>query len=267
MLAAVMAAYAVLQAPVADPACYKIATFIGFSGDESLAAWKVSVRCPVGNGAWDRFELMRTTDTRTGLTVESYRLSGIQRITRRGSVANVPARRLMMGHPDWRKARSREAWVTLAHQARFSADPLSPRQAAIIVVPNAESRITVDETENGYSIRGEPGQPLGFALTLVAEPPVELARFSQEARPGETLVAAVSLDRSPSGLNVAVLARFETLGDVSNPPASFGKVARLGVPTTKDPWPEDDPSIYVRDENLDLAEHLNRAAMSWDLNW
>ena len=261
-----MVAYAALQVPVADTACYKIVTFVGFSGDESLAAWKVSVRCSVNNGAWDRYELMRTVDTRTGLTLESYRLSQIQRITRYGSAARVPQKRLAQKHPRWRKARSREAWVTLAHQGRFDADPLSPRQAAIIVVPDAGSRVTVEELDDGYSIRGEPGQPLGFSLTLVAEPPVELAHFSREAEPGQTLVTAVNLDRSPSGLHVAVIARFESLGDVSQPPVTFGKVARLGVPT-KQPWPEDDPSIYIRDPNLDLAEQLHRAAMSGNSGW
>lgn len=218
----------------------KEVSFLGFSSDGSVAAWRIDVvsHDPAGRYG-DHYTLVRAVDPRTNETLQTFRGSPIRRVGREGGPRRADPAILASTHPKWKRAAPVEAWREVAEQGRFAHEPVAAEERFVIV---SDPDVTLEASVEGstFTLVGEPYGALGFTVAYRSGRLVHLGRFREEGRRGATLSATVRLFGSRSGQWVAVLCRFRDLEGERR--LSYGKVAPLPAgPAAAPPGSPDAP--------------------------
>lgn len=254
MLVTVLSGLLIVAAPQAGVVnTEKAVSFIGFSEDESAAAWRIMVSVERASGVFDEYTLVRVVDTASNLTLETYRDSDIRR-TNNGSRVKVPVEYMSSYYPEWGRAAPRGDWQALAETAKFNAIPVTSRSAVLSVVADPDVSLRAVSRGNAFKIVGRTHEPLGYTLQVVDGRRTLLGRYREEGKEGQTISATVHLMRSKSGNLLAVLNRF----DRDESTISYGKI----VPVTAEPILVARQVTYTPDfnPNLAIAAHLHAMA-------
>lgn len=89
------------------PAEDKTVEFVGFSRDETVAAWRLEVRRPRDDGrSIDTFTLIRLVKSIDNTPLVDFRASSVRRTNDKGRVLHVNSATLEADNPDWARAES-----------------------------------------------------------------------------------------------------------------------------------------------------------------
>ena len=224
--------------PVARSFTERDVNFVGFSSDESAAAWRVGVRRYDRSGYVDHYTLIKISDTQNNDVMAVFRGSEIWREDHQGRRKSVSMEKLLVKNPEYEHAEPRRLWMELNMTHAFAASEVSPTAFYVSVIPDADMGLDT-YTQNGalYVRAREPG-PLGYRLVGSPdyETSVALGHYREEPGREATLQAKVTIFASRSKKRIAILNRFEVVYGRRLVPGSYGAV--VGVPLPLEQRPE-----------------------------
>ncbi len=193
---------------------HKIVDFVGFSKDESAAAWRVAIERHQANGAVDSFTLIHLVAVETNQPLATFRGSPIQR-TRDGRRVRARARRLEGDNPDYEGAATLADWKRVKRKGRFAFKPLKIDDATLRFLPDEDLDMEMERTRESLNALGQVGEPVGYRpmVRTLGGDHVSLGHVREAGQPGTRIEAAVLAFHSKTGLTIAVLNRFSTTGD------------------------------------------------------
>src|SRR5688572_22035086 len=191
MFATLLTAW-IAAAPAGDVvSSHKDVTFVGFSEDENLAAWRLKVTNTRRSGVVDHYTVIRVVDTVSNLVIEVYRESDIRR-TNGAQDVRIPVEYLAAANPEWGEAAPSEEWLARKKDAKFASVLVNPREAILGVVPDPDTKLKAFSQGNGFRVIGHKGQDLGYTLHVVSdETRTTLGRFRDVGAKDRTLTANV----------------------------------------------------------------------------
>lgn len=214
-------------------------TFIGFSSDELLAAWRIDVeeRRPELRVV-DGYSLVRVVGSVTGSRVGTYRASEIRRVDLRGRKVKTPDIALAEANATWAEALSQEDWRAFDSQMQFRSFQLLAANS-FSVVPDRDCDIEIEHFD--WDIRADktssiartirivsraPGS-LGYTISAGIDSALHVGHFRFDANDGETVRAWVDIVQSASGRYLAVTNRFEAARGKAQRIEMQAKIVRL----------------------------------------
>lgn len=248
----------IAAAPAGDVvSSHKDVTFVGFSEDENLAAWRLKVTTTRRSGVQDHYTIIRVVDTVSNLTIEVYRESGIRR-TDGTRIVRIPTEYLAAANPEWGEAAPHDEWTARRKEAKFAATLVGPREAILGVVPDPGTKLKAFSQGNGFRVIGHKGRDLAYTLHVVfGETRTTLGRFRELGSKDHTLTAQVHVVKSRSGRLLAVLNTF----DRSNDTLSYGKIVQVAAQPAVARTGRQLPDYTA--QSMALADYLHRTAMGW----
>ena len=232
--------------------------FVGFSKDESAAAWRVNVRRYDRGGYVDHYTLIKISDTANNDVMAVFRGSDIWREDRKGRRKKTSMRKLLVKNPEYSRAEPRRLWMELNMAHAFAATEVSPTTIYTSVVPDADVIVDTYTQRGALYIRARDAGPLGYKLIGMPdyESNVSLGHYRENPGKDATLMARVKIFASRSKKRIAVLNRFEVVYGRRKVPSSYGAV--VGVPLPVDRRPE-----TYRAQQVDIAEYLHQSAAAF----
>ena len=243
----------------------KHVTFLGFSQDETRAAWLLRISRHDVDGFVDHYRLVRVVDTETNLRVAEFRNSPIIRTDRRGKRVHAHPEKVARANSPWDHAQEQEQWRTLQRRAQFKADVLVARRLPLDISPDPNLVMHTDSEGRALVLTSPRGQSLGYTLRLVDGDEILLGRFRHEAASREKIRARLTLRSSKSGRRVAVLNQFEISSPDGPRSVFYGKTVQ--IESDRGVQPQDFPLLANHDQTPDYYRHLNlRLAEQLDRN-
>ena len=184
--------------------------FIGFSRNDAVSAWKVSVERPRADGSQDRYDLIRILDTRSSEQLATFRASGIKRVNSRGKVARVSRRQLLADNPHYEQAGLKREWLRIKRKVRFSQKVLEMNNSILRLAPNPDVQLEAVATQETIEVTGKEGSAVGFGAVVRKDDGehVSAGEFRREGVAGQRIDARVRAFYSESGHALAVLSHY-----------------------------------------------------------
>ena len=220
----------VLVASAAAPPAGETFEFVGFSGNEQLAAWRVEVVEERDDGARDRYGLFLLVDAVTSELLHVYRGHEPVRVSPGGKRVPVRGGRLLADNPRYEQASPASEWRRLRSKTRFSFRTLGMEDSTLRLDPDRDARIEATATKTEIDVTGAPGSPVGYHAVLrrFDGALLDFGHYRVDAGATDRVEAVVQVYHSRSGYEVAILNGFRTVsagGEVRH--TSLARVARL----------------------------------------
>lgn len=188
-------------------------TFLGFSANETVTAWRVQVSQPQANGVTDRFTVIHVVDANTNALKATFRgSSGISRSRTAGTGrTSVSTATLLQDNPKFAKALPYSEWQRFSRKAHWWKKLVPMNDPQIRLLADDDMRADLKAGDECIGVITKPGSPMGYQpmAFLVDGQMVSLGHFRKEARGNLPMRACVEVYRSHSAFHVAVLHRFE----------------------------------------------------------
>jgi len=258
----------------------KTVLFVGFSSDESEAAWQLKVErfSPAGPGRTiDQYAVVRIVDVGSNTTLGTYRYGDIQRVDKSGRKLAVGDEDLAAANDLWAEAAPAADWAALESEYQFAAVRLSAA-TAVEVRPDPDVDLNTRPGRSGTLEARSDSNNLGYTLVTTTGKKTVLGRYRHEAKVGQRVVGKIELLTALNRDYVAVVNRFDITGADPNEPSTltYGKI----VPIKRGGALGDAGPVWVRtltgwkqissaeerlwqeafSDNLALAELLHRMA-------
>lgn len=165
-------------------------TFLGFSENESLAAFAVTV-----HGASGTFDLVRVVSTKTDQLVGVYRGDGVS------------------FDPEWKAAKPYEAWMLVQARSGFSSTRIDVSKAVFRIALGDNDKVTAKAEKTKITLTGARGSGLHTTpvVRLWDGRNVRLGETRIGGTPGRSLTAEIEAFHSKSGLHIAMLTRYTSI--------------------------------------------------------
>ena len=221
----------------------KQVTFVGFSVDETKAAWHIQINRSNGDGTRDQYAIYRLVGVDSGTILGSYRFGTIRRLDARGKPIRIKAAKLGAANPMWTQAARERDWKALDKQYKFDAARLTA-STTVSIRPDPDTELSFGVGEEGIMNVTAAGNILGYVLTLISGKGVILGRYRHVARVGQRVSSKIEVLSSVKTNFVAVVNRFEIAGTDPSEPSTltYGKI----VPATELGHTPKENHVYVR---------------------
>lgn len=190
----------------------KTVEFVGFSKNESAAAFRVAVVRPSADGKCvDRYSLIRLVETSSSRLLATFKNSGVTRKCNNGRRRHVPEAVLKRANPEWAQALPKREWSRIRTKARFKGKVLQMNDSTLRLSRDTDAPGELKAEPKWIDFRGERGAAVGFQpiARMVDGELISLGSYRREGEPNRTWHARVWVHHSRTGSSVAVLARFD----------------------------------------------------------
>jgi hypothetical protein len=185
-------------------------SFIGFSRNQSVCAWRETTRRPAGTGYVDTTSTVLLVRLEDNKILATFRESPPHRTTRTGHFVHADPKSLMHRAPEYVHALPASSWARLRHKAHFSFKQSDFSDPTVRLDPDADSHLKVAAHDKVLHVTGDAGAPMGFGVLgrLNDGNLFALGHFRIEAYGQTSQRAEVQVYYSASGHSIAVLTRF-----------------------------------------------------------
>ena len=202
----------IIAATLTAPQPSKTVTFVGFSKNESTAAFRVDVVQGNADGASvDRFSLIRLVETSSSSLLATFKGSGVTRKWNDGRRRHVKQAVLSRANPEWDEAIPKKEWTKLRKKGRFKGKVLQMDDSTLRLSRDTDAPGELKAEPKWIDFRGQRGAPVGFQpiARMVDGEMMSLGSYRREGEADRTWHARVWVHHSRTGSSVAVLARFD----------------------------------------------------------
>lgn len=209
----------------------KTVHFLGFSADQSKAAWSIHVQRYGRDGprrAIDRFTVVQVVRSIDNSLYASFKYGEIQRQDMGGRRIPAAPEELATVNPLWFEASPPSHWEVMQRGFQFGAARLTAA-TAVAVLADPDVALSVVPRRSGVVELRSDGNILGYTLAMASDSKATLGRYRHAVEVDQEPKGVLEIYISAKGDYVAVLNRFETIGArVTQPPAvTYGKIVPI----------------------------------------
>ncbi len=180
--------------------------FLGFSHDDSHAAWAVHVIAPHGKES-DSYRL-RILAGPGGIL--EFQTGPILRINRDGRRLKLPQALLLKANPRVAKAQPESLWAQATKGLKLRRRNFSPKPGNVRLLGDSDTSVEVKSTKKSIQLNSPAGLALGYHVAVrdIGGHNTLLGHFRVEAKNGRALRATLRSHVSPSGFAFALVNQF-----------------------------------------------------------
>jgi len=214
------------------PTVAKEYSLIGFSHNEEVAAFEVSITTDFGAHE-DRYSLIEIWRVDSGAVLATFRQGQIERKWQLDAPKDENLENLAAQHPEWMLAEEAGGWQDIQKKTRFQKVPVTMNDSSLRLYLDSDVRVSVSGDARKIEISALPGSGIGYrpVVRLSSGHHVALGHVRASHPDDSLLNAEVVAFHSPSGRKVVILNKFISLdGDRINSTTKPHLVALEGHP-------------------------------------